>query len=112
MIVFIRSDDSEQGETDQGRASLCHFLVSLSVGIRTSSLADYKQFCGQRSRHFLYDVVTVINEILAQMKAQPDREVFEVDELLLGAVDYIKNVIFECFRLFPTQLTGPSMFRT
>jgi len=25
------------------------------------------------------DVVTVINEILAQMKAQPDREVFQVD---------------------------------
>jgi len=71
------------------------------------------------------DLVTIINEILAKMKAQPDCEVFEVDgqgsftlrevhsswaqELLLGALDYYQNAIIECFRLFPTRLTGPSM---
>jgi hypothetical protein len=63
------------------------------------------------------EVVTVINEIVAQMKAQPHREVFEVDgqgsftlcevhsswaqELLLGAFDYYQKRDIRVLQIVP-----------
>jgi hypothetical protein len=74
------------------------------------------------------DLVTIINEIPAKMKAQPDCESSRsTDKVRLLCAKYIavghksfywvrsitiKNAIFECFRLFPTRLTGPSMYLT